>query len=146
AFWLGLFLLHQPSLLEILPMYCFFLALTPLLLWELRIGNVRWVLGGSVVLGLISGLVIQLPVDPDGICFGAFNPLSYQILFIFGLAFGTGAISVDCRRPKMEWLLVVLSSFIAAFFFLLRLVYAINPIIVSLIQQYHWWFSVTQHG
>ena len=36
AVWLGVSLLHEPKLLAILPMYCFFLALTPFLLWELR--------------------------------------------------------------------------------------------------------------
>ena len=146
AVWLGVSLLHEPKLLAILPMYCFFLALTPFLLRELRIGHVQWMLSGSVALSLVAGLFIQLPVDPEGICFGVFNPLSYQLLFIFGLAFGAGRIPVDSLGAATTRLIVVLSFFIAGFFFLLRLAYATSSTVVSFAGQFHRWLSVIQRG
>jgi hypothetical protein len=146
ALWLGVSLLHEPNFLAILPMYCFFLALMPLLLSALRMGNVRWVLSGSVVLWVVSGLAIRFPVDPQGFCFGGFNPLSYQLLFIFGLAFGAGYVPIDRLSPATERMLVVLSIFIAGCFFLLRLAYVISSPVVSLAEQYQQWFSVIQLG
>ena len=146
ALWLGVFLLHEPGYLALLPMYCFFLMLTPLLLWELRIGNVRWVLGGSVILWLVAGRVIRFPVDPDGICFGGFNPLSYQLLFIFGLALGTGRIVIDCLRSATERLMVSLSLSVAVFFFLLRVAYATSLTVVSVVDRFHQWFSAIELG
>jgi hypothetical protein len=146
AAWLGVFLLHEPSFLSLLPMYCFFLALTPLLLWELRSGNVRWVLSGSVVLWMVAGFVIRLPVDLDGVCFGGFNPLSYQLLFVFGLAFGAGQIPVDGLRSATASRVVVLSCCIAVGFFLLRLAYATSSTVVSFTEQFHQWLSVVQLG
>jgi hypothetical protein len=146
AIWLGVSLLHEPKLLAILPMYCFFLALTPILLWELRMGHVRWVLSGSVMLWVVAGLFIRFPVDPYGVCFGVFNPLSYQLLFVFGLAFGTGRIPVDSLSSTSARPIVVLSFCIAVFFFLLRLAYAISSTVVVFVEHFHQWFSVIQLG
>jgi len=146
AVWLGVSLLHEPKLLAILPMYCFFLALTPILLWELRMGNARWILSGSVILWVVAGLFIRFPVNPYGVCFGVFNPLSYQLLFVFGLAFGTGRISVDSLGSTPARLIVVLSFFITVFFFLLRLAYATSSAVVALVEPFHQWFSVIQLG
>jgi hypothetical protein len=146
AVWLGVSLLHEPKLLSILPMYCFFLALTPILLRELRLGNVRWVLSGSVVLWMVAGLFIRVPVDPDGICFGVFNPLSYQLLFVFGLAFGAGRIPVDSLGLVPARPIVVLSFGIAVFFFLLRWAYATSSTVVAFVEPFHQWFSVMQLG
>jgi hypothetical protein len=146
ALWLGVSLLHEPKLLAILPMYCLFLALTPFLLRELHMGNVRWVLSGSVALWVVAGLFIQLPVDPDGICFGVFNPLSYQLLFVFGLAFGAGQISVDRLGSATVRSIVALSFFVAVFFFLLRLAYATSATVVAFVEEFHPWLSVIQLG
>jgi hypothetical protein len=146
AVWLGVSLLHEPKLLAVLPMYCFFLALTPFLLRELRMGNVQWVLSGSVALWVVAGLFIQLPVDPDGVCFGAFNPLSYQLLFVFGLAFGAGRIPVDRLDSATVRPIVVLSFFITVLFFLLRLAYATSSTVVALVEQFHPWVSRMQLG
>lgn len=90
----ALLLLYQPPLLDILPMYLVFLALTP---WTIRMAaRVGWlpILGVSLLLwitahyGLKEWLVGVLAgrwwvVDP-----GAFNWLAWQLLWIGGLLLG----------------------------------------------------------
>jgi hypothetical protein len=122
----GSFLLYEPGYLGILPMYCFFLLLTPLVLWQFRRGNAHYVLGTSMALWLLSGLMIRLPEDPGGVDFGAFNPLGYQVLFVAGLAFGTGHLSIERLSPVAHKWLLASSVVVGAVAFLLRLQYAAN--------------------
>jgi hypothetical protein len=72
--------------------------------------------------------------------------MSYQLLFIFGLAFGTEAIPIDGLTPAREWIVVVPSVVIAVFLFVLRLTYALNLTIVSFVEKYHRWLDVVQLG
>jgi hypothetical protein len=146
AILLGVTLLHEPQLLDILPMYCFFLALVPLALWQFRSGNVWRVLGGSAALWLVSGLIVRLRNDPGGITFGAFNPLSYQILFVFGLAFGARKIRINWVKPATERIITVGAIILAMCFFLLRIEYAINPAVEAALERIRPWFSVRQLG
>lgn len=136
ALWLGITLLHEPSFLGILPMYCVFLALTPLVLWAMRGGYLPWVLGGSVLLWIVAGLGTRLPADPDGICFGAFHPLSYQLLFCFGLAFGAGHIPVHALRADTTRRIGLLSSGLTLGFFVLRMAYALSSTVAALVQPF----------
>jgi hypothetical protein len=120
----GSFLLYEPGYLGIMPMYCMFLLSTPLVLWQFRKGNARLVLGMSIALWVSSGLMIRLPENPEGVDFGAFNPLGYQVLFIVGLAFGTGHLSIERLSPiTRKWLLRA-SVVIASICLLLRQQYA----------------------
>jgi hypothetical protein len=122
----GSFLLYEPGYLGILPMYCFFLALTPIVLWQFQKGNARYVLGISILLWAVSGLLIRLPENPEGVDFGAFNPLGYQLLFIVGLAFGTGRLNIDRLSSVTRKRLIAASLGVAALFFVLRQQYAID--------------------
>ena len=90
-------LIDEPGYLGILPMYLMFLLLTPVVLWQFGRGNIRLVLGVSALV-VVSGLVVRLPGDPSGADLGAFNPFGYQVLFVAGLAFRTGHISIERRR------------------------------------------------
>jgi hypothetical protein len=129
----GSFLLYEPGYLGILPMYCAFLLLTPLLLWQFRSGHLRYVLGLSIALWLCSGLMIELPENPQGVNFGAFNPFSYQVLFVVGLAFGTGYLRIECLSPATRKWLVRSCVALAAVCFFLRQQYAadgpFNPLL-----------------
>jgi hypothetical protein len=129
----GSFLLYEPGYLGILPMYCFFLALTPLALWQFRRGNLRYVLGLSIAIWICSGLMIKLPQNPQGVDFGSFNPLGYQVLFLLGLAFGAGHLSVERLSPATRKWLLRSCVVVAAVFFFLRQQYAaggpLNPLL-----------------
>jgi hypothetical protein len=84
---------YLPMFLAVLPMYCIFLLLAPAVLLAIRSGR------GAVVAALSVGLwaaaqlgLGQLPVDPDGLNFGAFNLCAWQAVFLAGIGLG-------CRQP-----------------------------------------------
>jgi len=93
ALLLGTALTYQPTFLDILPMYCVFILLTPLVVGRfmrgqfavvLALSSVAWVgsqLGLRAALAwLISG---GLPIN-----LGAFDVFGWQALFVFGILFG----------------------------------------------------------
>ena len=118
-------LLYEPEYLGLLPMYCLFLLLTPVVIWQLAKGNVRYVLGASVLVW-IFGLAIRLPSNPHGFDLGAFDPLSYQLLFVLGLAFGTGKLALGRLVGDRRTRLVVVAAIFAGAFEVARLDYAFH--------------------
>jgi hypothetical protein len=137
----GATLLHEPTFVDILPMYCFFLALTPLVLWQFRAGHFWRVMSASITLWLLPGFAIHLPIDPNGIDFGTFNPLSLQMIFIAGLAVGTGNIAFDRQRPATRKLMMAAAVVISIVLFLLRWGYVLNPAVAAAINPLHHWSS-----
>jgi hypothetical protein len=94
----GLLLIHQPPLLDILPMYVLFMLASPWAFWlALRHGWLP-VMAGSVSLWLMAqfGLaeqfyavaagVVRLPVPYEET--GAFNSFAWQLLWVLGLWMG----------------------------------------------------------
>ena len=139
-------LLYEPGYLGILPMYCLFLLATPALLWQFQRGRSWQILGGSFVIWIAAGLLIELPANPGGIDFGAFDPLTYQLLFVVGLAFGAGRLRLDRLTPKMTRWAFVVAAAVASTFFVLRLLYALDGPINPLIDRFGMAFSVVQLG
>jgi hypothetical protein len=119
---LGPLLLYQPGLLDILPMYCVFVLLLPLLLGALEKGW-RW-----PMLGLSFALwaAVQLLPDYDGstirppLNFGFFNLFAWQFLFISGVAIGYAKTkgSTALTPVRRGLLLPVIGG--AVFFFCLQ--------------------------
>ena len=91
---LGVALLYQPGLLDLLPMYCGFVLLLPVVIRALENGR-RW-----LVLG-VSGaawLAMQWAPPVDGaplnpINTGSFNIFAWQFLFVAGVVIGHARIS-----------------------------------------------------
>jgi len=88
----GALLLHQPSYMDILPMYFFFLLLSPPLMVALHRGHDRIVIAASVTCWLLGQFV-----DPQewlearlgtGASTGSFNLLAWQLLWVAGLYAG----------------------------------------------------------
>ena len=143
---LGATLIYEPGYLGILPMYLLFLLLTPVVLWQFGMGNARYVLALSALLWVVSGLVIRLPEDPSGVDLAAFNPIGYQFLFVVGLAFGSGHLSIErLSRPARRWLIIA-SAVVATFFLILRIQYACDGPANALVDSLSAWFSVEQLG
>ena len=119
-------LIYEPGYLGILPMYIVFLFLTPLVLWQFDQGNVGPVLGLSSLIWIFSGVLVHLPEDRSGVDLGPFNPLCYQFLFVFGLAFGTRQLGIE-RLPHVarKWLIAT-CAILATLFLILRVQYALN--------------------
>ena len=143
---LGATLIYEPGYLGILPMYLVFLLLTPVVLWQFGMGNAAYVLGLSGLLWVVSGLVIRLPEDPGGVDLAAFNPVGYQFLFVAGLAFGSGYLSIErLSRPARRWLIMT-SAIVATFFLIMRVQYACDGPANALVDSLSAWFSVEQLG
>lgn len=88
----GALLLHQPSYMDILPMYFLFLLLSPPLLAALHRGHDWLVIGGSVACWFLGQVL-----DPQewleaslgtGVGTGSFNLLAWQLLWVTGLYAG----------------------------------------------------------
>lgn len=107
---LGGTMLYQPGLLDILPMYCAFVLLLPIVLPALERGQRRWVLG----LSFLGWLAVQGAPSIDTIRFpplniGAFNWFAWQFLFVLGLVVGHAQTRPETqpRGPTpLRWLLM----------------------------------------
>jgi hypothetical protein len=107
ALGLGVALLYQPGLLDLLPMYCGFVLLLPVVIRALESGR-RWlVLGVSAA----AWLAMQWAPPVDGaplypIVTGSFNIFAWQFLFVAGVVIGHARISgkEQVSRPS-PWVL-----------------------------------------
>jgi hypothetical protein len=133
AFLMGASLLYQPAYLDILPMYCFFLILTPVLLWRLQKGHVGRVLSCSCALGLLTGLAFHLPRNALGVNFGASSPLTQQFVFVVGMVLGVKQVRLGSFSPFVRTLLITTCIALSVLFLLLRWEYALVPAFRSLV-------------
>jgi hypothetical protein len=125
-------LLYQPGYMGILPMYFFFLLVTPFLLRQLQSGHAWRVLAGSAVVWILSGLFIQLPNNAAGMDLG-FNPLSYQILFVLGIVVGERRLQLDSLRPKLRAWVVPACLLLTVLFYLLRLADSLSATVTEVL-------------
>jgi hypothetical protein len=90
ALLVGPLLLSQPSLLDILPFYCGFMLLCPVLIKAYEAGQRRRVLAVSfLVWAAVNWFSPQQPLlSTPTFNSGAFNIFAWQILFVVGTAFG----------------------------------------------------------
>jgi hypothetical protein len=85
----GLLLVQQPTLFDILPLYCVLLVVTPWLLRLCEQGRYAPLMFGSLGLWAATNIFSpQEPFDNGIINTGAFNLAAWQLLYIGGLAFG----------------------------------------------------------
>lgn len=93
ALFAGAALIYQPGLFDILPMYCAFMLVLPLILAALRKDRWEWLFAVSGGLWLLSqaGLRDALQRWLEGFApvnLGAFDILAWQLLFVLGVFFG----------------------------------------------------------
>jgi hypothetical protein len=80
--------LYQPALLDILPMYCGYILLVPVLIGACERRKRKWVLGLSLVAwALVNAFCPQVP-NTLYLSVGAFNMCAWQVLFVAGVVFG----------------------------------------------------------
>lgn len=112
ALGLGVSLLYQPGLLDLLPMYCGFVLMLPFVIRGLESGR-RW-----LVLGLSAAawLSVQWAPPIDGaplypINTGSFNLFAWQFLFVAGVAIGHARVSgfQQVARPS-RWVLAAAAA------------------------------------
>jgi hypothetical protein len=118
ALGLGASLLYQPGLLDLLPMYCGFVLLLPMVIKALEAGRQRLVLGVSAAIWLATQFAPAIdgaPLYP--INTGSFNILGWQMLFIAGVAIGHARISGRAQVKQPNPLILVAAAAVAAYGF-----------------------------
>jgi hypothetical protein len=114
ALGLGLTLLYQPGLLDLLPMYCGFVLLLPAALRALEAGR-TWAV---IVPSALVWLAMQFAPDVSGaplypVNTGSFNMLSWQFLFIIGVTIGHARVSgrQQVDRPS-PWIVAACTAIV----------------------------------
>jgi hypothetical protein len=125
----GPFFVYQPSMLDILPMYCVFVLAMPFVLRSLENGH-RWrVLLVSFALWALCNIFIpQHPFMSGVINTGAFNPGAWQLLFVFGIVFGHALARRQVLLPAPRAWLIAIMLAIAAFFYAVRHAFLARPL------------------
>lgn len=88
---MGPLFLYQPGMLDILPMYCAFVTLLPLVLIGLEKGYRGWIIGISLLLWAAvqngyGSAIDGAPLYPLHV--GSFNLFAWQLIFFFGVIIG----------------------------------------------------------
>lgn len=114
AFWSALLLIHNPPLLDILPLYIVFMLASPwVLAWGLTRGwggvlaasTLLWALAqfdfGAWAYGVLQGATgLPVPVKETG----AFEMFGWQFLWVFGLYMGAGAARGEPPPRFPRWM------------------------------------------
>ena len=117
AFLSGSLMLYQPTLSDILPMYCIFLLFTPIVLDQMTKGR-AWLVGMISVslwcaaqwgIGDTSHLVPWIRL-------GSFNILAWQAYFVAGQYLGYRSSRGESVLPKSRGLLVICIALALLFF------------------------------
>ncbi len=125
----GAVFLQQPSLFDILPMYCVFLVVLPFLLIACARGQRQAVLIGSFLIWALTNLYSpQSPLVSGPIDMGSFNLLAWQFLFVLGAICGQAWAAGETFGPKVRPLTVILVAIPATVLFLVRHAYIHLPI------------------
>lgn len=109
---------HQLGYNNILSLYAVLLLFAPLMLWCLG-RSLRWTLAGSAALWLAAGIWQIAPPNYPTQGFWFLNPLSWQLLFVIGIA---GMMHVRAggslpSSPRLAWLAAI---YLAAAFLWIR--------------------------
>jgi hypothetical protein len=108
AIGLGLTLLYQPGMLDILPLYCAVIVALPWVLDQFENGHKGRVLALSGALWLL----VQYDPPTDGAPFyplvtGSFNPFAWQFIFFLGVAIGHDRLTRPGRLMRFRpWALI----------------------------------------
>ncbi len=134
ALFAGPVLLYQPGLMDILPMYCVFMLTLPFLLRWLENGYRGRLLWMSLALWMLSNAFLpQHPFAAGVINTGAFNPGTWQLLFVAGIIFGHAyARRQVLLPPPRAWLIALLVA-TAAFLYCVRHAYLPPPFSLPLL-------------
>lgn len=125
----GLTLVQQPSLFDILPMYCVFLCTVPAIILACVRGHRSAVLIASFLLWLLANIFSpQTPLVHGAINTGSFNLLAWQFLFVLGTVFGHAWATGDRLWPKANAALIAIALLAATLLYGLRHAYLPSPI------------------
>lgn len=99
-------LTYVPNYFDILPIYIFFMATIPLMLFLTRLNKLALLL--PVILYFIAcACHWELPAEIVGERSWFFNPFCWQLIFYIGFAFGTGHLRISSTNPFLLVLCVL---------------------------------------
>jgi hypothetical protein len=120
--WLALFagpaFLYQPSLMDILPMYCVLIMALPFVLRWLEQGfRLRVMLASLALWGLCNAFIPQHPFVSGVIKTGAFDPGAWQLLFVTGVVFGHAWARRQVLLPAPRaWIIALMIATVACLY------------------------------
>ena len=127
---LGAVFLYQFQFLDVLPLYCLFLALTPLAIRQFQRRKSWTILVPSALLwGSAQFGIPPLPANNDGSLF-FLNPFACQAVFFAGVYFGCRyqADSMVAKRLYESKTILALCAVLGSIFLGLRMIVAFSPV------------------
>ena len=116
AMLLGLTMLHQPGLLDILPLYCALVVALPFALRALDAGRHLWVLGISFALWFAAQWAPPMDtISLYPVNIGSFNLFAWQFLFFLGVVAGRARLDRSAPVIRPRFLLMAGAAGIAVF-------------------------------
>ncbi len=125
ALTLGSMLIYQPTLLDILPMYCLFILISPLVIKQFLSRQYSLVLILSIGIwaaaqfhlrtAAVKTILRSVPID-----LGDFDILAWQVLFVLGLFCGFRNYSSSAPYFRSRQLILLLAYVVTLIFFALR--------------------------
>jgi hypothetical protein len=125
ALLMGATFLSQPKFLDILPMYCVFLLVTPIIITQFKRANAFAVLGMSFSLWLVAQLglrdtLARALIDSPLLNLGEFDFMAWQLLFVGGLFLGFRHYAHSEQPSAASKPIVLYFGLVAAVLFLAR--------------------------
>lgn len=107
----ALMLTFQPTFMNILPLYVVILLALPAMLWLIR-RNVWLALTVSFLVYAAARLVPVAGAERALGAAWAFNPLSWQLLFVIGVSLGAAGSGIGLRVPRDRTLMLLAAAYV----------------------------------
>jgi len=122
---MGATFLYQPKFLDILPMYCLFVLVTPLMVQRFRKDRMAIVLGVSFTLWILAQFgvgdkLISVTHPRFPLFSGEFDCLAWQGLFVAGVCLGFRRYTRENEVRRVPRVLVYYAFLVAIILFLVR--------------------------
>jgi hypothetical protein len=106
----ALLLKFKPQFMDVLPLYIVLLLAFPPVLWLLRRAPTAALAASAVLYTLSWNLNWNLPSYPTGVWF--FNPLTWQLIFVFGAWCGLGGVTRLGPFVRSRWVLGIAAAYL----------------------------------
>jgi hypothetical protein len=106
----ALLLKFKPNFLDVLPLYIVLLIAFPPVLWLLKRAPTTALAAAAALYTLSWNLSWNLPSYPTGVWF--FNPLTWQLIFVFGAWCGLGGVTRLGPLVRSRWVLGIAAAYL----------------------------------
>ena len=107
----ALLLKFKPTFMDVLPLYIVLLIGFPPVLWLLKRAPTLALLASVALYALAWNLSWNLPSYPTGVWY--FNPLTWQLIFVFGAWCGLGGVTRLGPFVRSRWVLGLAAAYLA---------------------------------